>query len=257
DAPTARRNREGVIMGHGIYVALSGAIAQATALETTATNLANASTDGYQRLRPVFHEVLSRASAGRTDGLHYTANASAPVDPSAGARRATGGSLDAALPEGTYLAVSTPRGERYTRACSLSFAPDGALRNASGAAIVGERGEPIVVRGDTRGATLGSDGSVRNRDGVQIARLRTVSFARPEQLRPEGNTVLSATAGAGAAQVSAATIDVGAVEESNASIVQAMTELVSVTRRFEAFQRAIDTFREADRRVVTVPSVSG
>jgi flagellar basal body rod protein FlgG len=36
-----------------------------------------------------------------------------------------------------------------------------------------------------------------------------------------------------------------------------MTDLVQASRTFEAFQRVIDTFRDADRSVVTtVPNVS-
>ena len=48
-----------------------------------------------------------------------------------------------------------------------------------------------------------------------------------------------------------ALIKVGAIEESNATTVSAMTDMVTATRTFEAFQRVIEAFREADRRVVT------
>jgi flagellar basal body rod protein FlgG len=48
-----------------------------------------------------------------------------------------------------------------------------------------------------------------------------------------------------------AALTLGSVEESNATAVSAMTELVTATRTFEAFQRVIDAFREADRKVVT------
>jgi flagellar basal body rod protein FlgG len=52
-------------------------------------------------------------------------------------------------------------------------------------------------------------------------------------------------------------IQVGQVEESNANVVGAMTDLVTATRTFEAFQRVIDAFRDADRKVVTtVPDAS-
>jgi flagellar basal body rod protein FlgG len=46
-------------------------------------------------------------------------------------------------------------------------------------------------------------------------------------------------------------INVGAIEESNATTVSAMTDMVTATRTFEAFQRVIEAFREADRRVVS------
>ena len=67
----------------------------------------------------------------------------------------------------------------------------------------------------------------------------------------EGSTLLAATTDAGPATPMAARLTVGALEESNASPVTAMTEMLSATRMFEAFQRAIQTFHEADRRVAT------
>jgi flagellar basal body rod protein FlgF len=105
-------------MADGIYVALSGAIAQSLNLDSTSQNLANASTDGYQRMRPVFREELSRA--GSLDpALHYSSVGTTQLDTTRGELRDTGRALDFAMPQGTYLAVSTSNGERYTRAASL------------------------------------------------------------------------------------------------------------------------------------------
>ena len=116
-------------MSDGIYVALSGAIAQSTSLDVTAANLANAGTDGYQRNRPVFREELMRAGSGSSEpGSRYTSIASTQLDTTRGALRPTGNALDFSMPEGTYLSVSTARGERYTRAASLSVSRDGTLQ---------------------------------------------------------------------------------------------------------------------------------
>lgn len=241
-------------MSDGIYAALSGAIAQSSLLETTANNLANASTDGYQRVRPVFQEVLARAGgaggAGARATSHVTVAATA-VDTSAGATRPTGRALDAALPEGVYLAVSTPRGERYTRAVSLAVSPDGGVHTAQGAAVADESGAPLRVPPGAGELALTADGELR-RAGVAVGRLRLVRFDRPEQLTQEGAALLAP--GGATATATGAALTVGSVEESNATVVSAMTDLVTATRTFEAFQRVIDAFREADRRVVsTVP----
>src|SRR5207253_7645482 len=80
-------------MGDGIYVALSGAIAQSVNLDTTASNLANASTDGYQRARPVFREELTKAGT-HDPGFHYTSVAGTALDTTRGPLRATGKPLD-------------------------------------------------------------------------------------------------------------------------------------------------------------------
>src|ERR1700730_10808164 len=133
-------------MSDGIYVALSGAIAQSTQLDTTAQNLANSSTDGYQRGGPRFREALARARSG-DPSVHYAAFAGTRLDTTRGPLRATGRALDFAMPEGTYLAVSSPRGERFTRAASLSVGTDGVLRTTHGDAVLGESGAPIKVAG--------------------------------------------------------------------------------------------------------------
>jgi flagellar basal body rod protein FlgG len=240
-------------MADGIYLALSGALAQGARLENTANNLANASTDGYQRARAVFRERVS--PGGGPVAAHFSVLDATALDTSAGARRSTGRALDAALPEGVFLAVSTPQGERYTRAVSLTLGPDGALRTAHGDAVPGEDGRPLVPGAGE--LTLGPDGALL-RGGATVGRLRLVRFARPEALAPEGGARVAATARSGAAQAAPAALEVGAVEESNAPVVSAMTDLVSASRNFEAFQRVIEAFREADRRVVTtVPDARG
>jgi flagellar basal-body rod protein FlgF len=239
----------------GIYVALSGAIAQSSNLETTAANLANASTDGYQRVRPVFREELARAGSGET-GSHYASLDGTRLDTTRGPLRPTGNPLDFAMPEGTYLAVSSPRGERYTRAASLQVGADGVLRTARGDTVLGEDGKSIKVTGNTNAVRIDDSGQVWQ-GGDASGRVRLVAFAQAASLSHDQGPLLLATPAAGAMTPSRGPIQVGQVEESNANVVGAMTDLVTATRTFEAFQRVIDAFRDADRKVVTtVPDAS-
>lgn len=236
-------------MSDGIYTALSGAVAQGRALDATAENLANISTEGYQRLRPVFHEVLAQAT--RTAGrLHDTVVASQEVDATLGAVRQTGRALDVSLPAGRYLAVQTPQGERYTRAGSLQVGPDGALVTRAGHAVLDADGAPLRVDRAQGEAVINGQGELTQGNTV-IGRLKVVQFERPGSLAHEGATVLAATQQSGAAQATASEMTPATIEDSNASAVVAMNELVNVTRTFEAFQRAIDAFREADRRAAS------
>lgn len=246
-------------MSDGIYVALSGALAQNTLLETTANNLANASTDGYQRVRPVFQEMVTQAANGavaprRTSAVTVSTTAR---DQSAGAMRPTGRALDAALPQGVYLSVDTARGERFTRAVSLTTGPDNTLRTVHGQAVMGEGGGPITVPPNGAGdLTLTADGEVR-RGTTVLGRLKLVTFDQPERMQAEGATLLSPN-GANATPATNQMLTLGMVEESNATTISAMTDMVTATRTFEAFQRVIDAFREADHRVVsTVPGSNG
>jgi flagellar basal body rod protein FlgG len=243
-------------MSDGIYVALSGAIAQATNLETTAENLANASTDGYQRTRPVFQEELTRAGS-REPGLHYTSIGSTQLDTTRGPLRATGRGLDFAMPQGTYLAVTAPRGERYTRAASLQVGVDGIVRTAHGDALVQENGKPIQINNAGASDVRVDDTGQVLQDGEVRGRVKLVAFSQAGNLAHDQGPLLMATAASGAPAPAKGPLEVGQVEESNANVVNSMTDLVSASRTFEAFQRVIDTFRDEDRKVVTtVPDVS-
>ncbi len=242
-------------MSDGIYVALSGAIAQGTSLDTTAANLANAGTDGYQRVRPVFREELARAGAGEP-GSRYTSLARTQLDTTRGALRPTGNPLDFAMPEGTYLAVSTSRGERYTRAASLSLGQDGSLRTSHGDMVSAEDGKPIKITGGAATLRVDDTGQVWQGGDVR-ARVKLVSFPQPQALEHDQGPLLMATTASGNPTPAKGPLEVGQVEESNANVVGAMTDLVTASRTFEAFQRVIDAFRDADRKVVTtVPDVT-
>ena len=231
-------------MADGLYVALSGAVAQEAALDTSAHNLANAQTPGFQRARAVFSEVL----AGQASTTHYTQVAETALDTTPGALEVTGRPLDAALPEGQYLAVQTPAGERYTRAVHLTIGDQGTLM-AGSAPAMGEGGGPITVSREGGPIALTRQGDV-TQDGAVVGRLRVVSFGQARSLAREGSNVLAATAASGAAQVTTASLEVGAIEQSNTQAVTAMTDLVSITRNFDAFQRAIDAFRTIDQKVI-------
>jgi flagellar basal-body rod protein FlgF len=245
-------------MGDGIYVALSGAIAQASNLEATAQNLANAGTDGYQRVRPVFQEELARAGA-HDPTFHYAQVVRTQNDTSRGTLRSTGRPLDFVMPEGTYLAVSTPRGERYTRATSLSPGLDGVLRTAHGDQVLGEDGKIVKIPGDPSSfASLRVDESGRLHQGDEVrAQLKLVTFSQASLLSHDAGALLAGTPQAGAPVAAKGPVDVGHLEESNANVLGAMNDLVVASRTFEAFQRVIDTFRDADRSVVTnVPNAA-
>jgi len=237
-------------MSRGIYVALSGAVAQQTALDNTAQNLANSQSPGYSRTRVVFREVLA-AARGET---RFGTASETVLDRSQGALRTTGRQLDVALPEGTFLAVNTSRGERYTRAGGLSMQPDGALRTQSGQAVLDEQKKPITLDPLAGEPSITPAGDVMQR-GIAVAQLRTVTFNDPSRLAHEEASVVAATPASGDAKPVAAELQVGMLEDSNGNVTNAMNEIVTASRTFEAFQTAIQTFGEIDRKLVnTVPN---
>jgi flagellar basal-body rod protein FlgF len=236
-------------MSDGIYVALSGALAQTATLDATASNLANASTDGYQRVRPIFREALAHA-AGHGATMRSVTAATTLLDTTRGALRTTGRPLDVTLPEGAYLAVRTTAGERYTRSGSLRVASDGTLTASNGSSLVADDGRIIRTSADAADVRITPSGEVRQ-GGSMIARLCVVAFPHADRLAPEGGALLAATDATGTPVASKGELAIGSLEGSNTSVVGAMTELVTASRNFDAFQRAIDAFHDADHMLVT------
>ncbi len=242
-------------MGDGIYSALSGAIAQTVSLETTATNLANSTTAGYRAIRPVFREVLAEQE-NRGQPTRFSAVRRSSVDTTPGAFRDTGGRLDIALPPNAFKAVDTPAGERYTRAGALQITRDGLLTTKQGEAVLSETRRRINVDPDAE-VNITESGEVRirqnddMREDESVGFLRVVTFENPGQMSYEGGTLLSANREAGAPVPNTAPIETGKLEQSNASPVRAMSDLMMATRMFDAMERAISTFNAINRNLVS------
>ena len=175
-------------MGSGIYVATAGAVAQSTALDVAANNIANATTTGFQAARLSFSEALAKA---RSPDVALVGNSTREVvDGQPGMITQTGNPLDVALDGDGYLAVTTPDGVRYTRAGALQRDPEGILRTPDGATVRGQGGIPIQLPEGTANVTIAEDGAVFG-DGEELGRLELVRFDRGALVR-EGGALFSA-----------------------------------------------------------------
>jgi flagellar basal body rod protein FlgG len=223
-------------------------MSQTLALDVAAENVANASTPAYHVDRAVFRDVLTRAAAKRSGGFNlvYGSVGAVTTDPTAGAFVPTGRPLDIAIKGGSYLVVKTPRGERYTRYGSIQMAGDGTLTTRDGDAILDPNRRPIKVS-PTSKLSIASDGNVLV-DGLPSGSLLLVTFADQGGLVKEGSMLLRAGPAAGKPITATPQLEVGSLESSSASAVKSMVDIVTATRAFEVCQRAIDAFRDADRK---------
>ena len=85
--------------------------------------------------------------------------------------------------------------------------------------------------------------------GQEVARLKVMEPDTGVQLVHERDGVL--TARGAMKQVGSPEVESGVIEESNATVVSSMTDMVTASRTFEAFQKMLDTFGECDRKVLT------
>ena len=99
-------------MDNSIYIALSRQNALFRDMEVTASNLANATTPGYNAEKLVFSQFLNK-DMKRKDA--YANDVSDYRDLSPGAIRVTENPLDVAVTGPGYFMVETPFGTRYTK----------------------------------------------------------------------------------------------------------------------------------------------
>ena len=225
-------------MPGGQYIALSGMRTRLDQLDRLASDLANVGTTGYKTEkwshleadRPAFDAALQSAIDVTTGSRR--------LDVTSGAINPTGRDLDVAIDGKGFFTVETPAGTRYTRNGNFSTDAAGRLVTSDGGLVQGING-PITL-GPGR-VQIDPDGSVRAGE-TSAGRLAIVQFADAGQLVREGASVLRAdddTAAPTQLAANQVTLQAGALEQSNVSVVERIAELTNVTRNFEALQKAV------------------
>jgi flagellar basal body rod protein FlgG len=220
-----------------LYTAASGLIAGERQIETSANNLANASTPAYQSERPLFESYLSEAVKRAWPGAQPTAPNSVFVTHSwrsteAGPLHQTGNPLDLALESPGYFRVQTPNGERLTRAGNFTRNAEGGLMTTEGFAVLDDSGQPIQL---PEGAfTVNQDGTFSGG-----GRLGIVNALQP-QLTRDGESLWDAGGNATPVDPTLVSVRQGNLEGSNVDAVRELTGMVAAQRLFELQQRMVD-----------------
>ncbi len=233
-------------MGNGIYIALSGAVAQSSALDVVANNVANAATVGFRAERMAFGKVLGRANG--KDSAYVGVTTTRP-DTSAGELRQTGNPLDLALSGDGFFAIDTPRGTRYTRAGDFQLDAGGRIVNPDGFTARARGGGAITVPPGAGQVTVGADGTVYA-DDQKIGALELARFA-PGNAVHEGAAMYAAAPGAQAQMGPMPQVIAGAVEQGNFNVVRGVIDLVKISRTYDALHRMIESYKQIDQRTAT------
>lgn len=228
-------------MSSGIYVATAGAVAQSSALDATANNIANASTAGFHGDRVTFREALTQA---RSPDVASVGAGTARVDSQAGALMPTENPLDLALEGDGYFAVQTANGPRYTRAGNFQLDAARNVVTADGFQVRGQGGAPINAPPDAGELSVGSDGTI-SAGGQELGKLELVRFA-PGQMKREGGSLFSATGRPAAGDLP--TVRAGMLEASNVNVVRGVVDLVKVSRTYESLMRVIQGYHDIESR---------
>lgn len=223
-----------------------------------ANNIANAATVGYRRQEAVqkgFSQAFSaeKASPARFDASSAPGGGVKVVETysntQAGAVSTTDDPLNVALQGPGYIAVNTPRGERFTRAGNFIVDKDGQLATSEGFKVQGSGGAPIEIQaGNT---VITEDGSIKNGE-VTAGKLRVVEFEDPHMLTREGQNLYKASteATSRSAEATATTVTGKALEMSNVNLPKEMVSMILAVRAYAANQKVITTADETMSRLI-------
>jgi flagellar basal body rod protein FlgG len=216
------------------YIALSGLRARADELDRVATDIATIGTAGYKGERE------SRAVAERPQ---FDAALQTAIDTTFGGRRldsadgaitSTGRALDVAIDGPGLFVVQTPQGDRYTRNGHFTLDANRRLVTEDGNPVQGKGGAITLGPGEVR---IDTDGTVWAGE-TRAGQLSLATVPDPGLMERDHGTLLDA-AGQTPAVLDNAQVHGGSLELSNVSVADRLAELTSVSRGFEALQKAI------------------
>ena len=235
------------------YVLLSQEQALRRKLDVAANNMANMSTAGFKRERPVFREFVEQSMENAVEQAKKTSfvlDYGAMHDTAAGSFQSTGNPMDVMIDGPGYLAVEAPDGgTAYTRAGFVKINQAGELTTAGGQRLLGEGGRPIAVPADQLATlTIGNDGTVATKDGP-VGRLAVTVFDDERMVSPRGDGLMTASNGR---ELAAADTKLrsGGVEASNVEPIVETTQMVEILRAYQSSMKMSQDMDDLRRRAI-------
>jgi len=239
-------------MDSGYYAAMTGLVARSQALDTAASNLANAQTPGYRAEREFFRSALLGPDAFDSQ-LGQTVNnfgllGGDRLNLGQGALQQTGNPLDLAIEGEGFFQVQTPNGLRYTRDGSFHRSPKGQLVTAAGEPVLSATGQPIPIPPGAVAVGAGGEISVA---GGTVAAVGIFTFPAGTQLSPEGANRYLAPEGLTPTLSKNAAVHQGAIEAANQDVIQGTLDLIVMQRQAEMMQKALTVFHTEFNKIAT------
>jgi len=249
-------------MIRSLWIARTGLDAQQTSLDVIANNLANVSTNGFKRQRPVFEDLLyqtlrqpgaqSSQSTQIPSGLQLGTGVQ-PISTASiftqGSLQQTGNALDVAINGAGFLQVLLPDGTTaYTRDGSFQKDNQGQLVTSSGYPV-----QPsITIPSDALTITIANDGVVSvTQSGTsattQVGSLQLTTFINNGGLQRIGENLFLETASSGSPTPStpgtngAGVLMQDYVETSNVNVAEELVSMIQTQRAYELNSKVVST----------------
>lgn len=249
-------------MHPALWVSVTGVDAQNTDVHIISNNLANVSTTGYKKARPVFEDLFYQNI--RQPGAQSTEQTELPSGlllgtgvrtvateklHSQGTLITTQNPLDLAINGQGFFQIQRPDGTTaYTRDGSFQLNSQGQLVTANGYLV-----QPtITVPANTINITIGNDGVVSamtqgNPTPSQIGTIQLAQFINPTGLQPIGENQYLETASSGSPTTGnpgnngMGNLYQGSLEASNVNVVEELVKLIETQRAYEMNAKSIET----------------
>ncbi|MEY2633367.1 MAG: flagellar basal-body rod protein FlgF [Pseudomonadota bacterium] len=237
-----------------IYTAMTGAKHVFMQQAGNAHNLSNANTIGFKAQEHRFRAVPVLGEGAPTRAFVVDAMVADVHEP--GPTLFTGRNLDIAVQGSGWIAVQAPDGsEAYTRAGSLDINVNGQLQTKTGLAVLGDGG-PITLAPDNR-VEIAPDGTISQVPTYgtpntvnAVGRIKLVNPPAGDLVRG-GDGLFRLKSGDPAEADPNVRLSSATLEGSNVNVVDAMVNLISLSRQFEMqmkmLQSADTNARQADQ----------
>ena len=236
-------------------------------METVSNNLANVNTVGFKEDQPSFREVLSNVQRIAPESLeerflsHEYLDDYVGMDKSAvvideggknfepGRMRSTGNNLDFAISNEGFFTISTPQGERFTRAGNFQLDSTGRIVTNDGYPVLGRNGVITIKEG-----SIGvSESGLLSVDGIITDSFRLVRFRNQDQLQKLGQGFF-APVNSNDLPVASDEIKLrqGMLEDSNVNSMLEMTRMITATRAYESVHKALSRIDRLDEKAISL-----
>lgn len=241
-------------MVRGLYSAYTGMVNQQKRLDTITNNMANASTTGFKRegatassfdeymtikvndlTEGVITRNIGKMSLGVKIGENYT-------DYSQGSFKNTEGTLDLALDGQGFFAISFTNKQgvesvKYTRDGEFTMDSEGYLRTKDGDFVLNDNGGQIMIPTDAVEIAIDRQGNIYA-DNEYVDTIQVTDFEDYNYLKKYGENLYDIVDGA-VEKETTASVRQGYLEMSNINVVKEMVEMITITRAYEAAQKAV------------------
>lgn len=259
-------------MLRSLWIAKTGMESQQTNIDVISHNLANVSTNGFKKSRPVFEDLIyvtlrqpgaqasqqTEVPSGLQLGTGARPVATERIHTHGGLTQ-TGNSFDIAIQGNGFFQLQLPDG-------TLAYTRDGAFQVNSQGILVTANGDvlqpQITVPVDALSVTIAKDGTVTITQPNNVTQtqgpIQLTNFINPTGLQSVGDNLYLETVASGTpntanpGQNALGSLQQGFLETSNVSVVEELINMIQAQRAYEINSKSIQASDQMLQRLVQI-----